>query len=112
MHPKCDVHFERNQCRENVAAFYKQYGLGLRLVAYSSSADLFSIGSQKSEDVWNATRTSIDFGCTYAFAEFPSPLRCGSSPTAAIDGVFRFYLGVRRMFRAENIKWLSVRGTQ
>jgi TonB-dependent receptor len=53
----------------NTAVFYEQYGLGLRLVAYSTSADLFSIGSQKSADVWNATRTSMDFGSTYAFAE-------------------------------------------
>jgi TonB-dependent receptor len=51
----------------NVAAFYEQYGLGLRLAAYSTSADLFSIGNQKSADVWNATRTSMDFGSTYAF---------------------------------------------
>jgi outer membrane receptor protein involved in Fe transport len=53
----------------NAAAFYEKYGLGLRVVAYSTSADLFSIGSQKSADVWNATRTSMDFGSTYAFAE-------------------------------------------
>jgi TonB-dependent receptor len=53
----------------NAAAFYEQYGLGLRLVAYSTSADLFAIGSQKSGDVWNATRTSMDFGSTYAFTE-------------------------------------------
>ncbi|MDP9013545.1 MAG: TonB-dependent receptor [Pseudomonadota bacterium] len=53
----------------NVAALYEQYGVGLRLAAYSTSADLFTIGSQKSGDVWNATRTSMDFGSTYAFAE-------------------------------------------
>jgi TonB-dependent receptor len=53
----------------NVAAFYEKYGLGLRLAAYSTSADLFSIGSQKSGDVYNATRTSMDFGSTYAFTE-------------------------------------------
>jgi TonB-dependent receptor len=53
----------------NAAAFYEQYGLGLRVVAYSTSADLFSIGNQKSADVWNATRTSMDFGSTYAFTE-------------------------------------------
>jgi TonB-dependent receptor len=53
----------------NAAAFYEKYGLGLRVVAYSTSADLFSIGSQKSADVWNATRTSMDFGSTYAFTE-------------------------------------------
>jgi len=53
----------------NVAAFYEQSGLGLRVVAYSTSADLFTIGSTRSGDVWNATRTSMDFGSTYAFAE-------------------------------------------
>jgi TonB-dependent receptor len=53
----------------NVAAFYEKYGLGLRLVAYSTSKDLFTIGGSKSGDVWNATRTSMDFGTTYAFTE-------------------------------------------
>jgi TonB-dependent receptor len=53
----------------NVSAFYEDYGLTLRLAAYSTSADLFSIGTQKSGDVWNATRTSMDFGSSYAFAE-------------------------------------------
>jgi TonB-dependent receptor len=53
----------------NAAAFYEQSGLGFRVVAYSTSADLFFIGSQKSGDVYNATRTSMDFGSTYAFAE-------------------------------------------
>jgi TonB-dependent receptor len=50
----------------NAAVFYEQYGLGLRVVAYSTSADLFFIGNQKSQDVFNATRTSADFGSTYA----------------------------------------------
>jgi TonB-dependent receptor len=53
----------------NAAAFYEQSGLGFRVVAYSTSADLFFIGTQKSGDVFNATRTSMDFGSTYAFAE-------------------------------------------
>jgi TonB-dependent receptor len=53
----------------NVSAFYEKYGLTLRLAAYSTSADLFSIGSQKSGDVFNATRTSMDFGSSYAFTE-------------------------------------------
>jgi TonB-dependent receptor len=53
----------------NAAAFYEQYGLGIRVVAYSASADLFTIGSTRSGDVYNATRTSMDFGSTYAFAE-------------------------------------------
>jgi TonB-dependent receptor len=53
----------------NAAVFYEQNGLGLRVVGYSTSADLFSIGTQKSGDIWNATRTSMDFGSTYAFSE-------------------------------------------
>ena len=53
----------------NVAAFYEKYGLGLRVAAYSTSADLFSIGTQKSGDVYNATRTSMDFGSTYALGK-------------------------------------------
>jgi TonB-dependent receptor len=53
----------------NVAAFYEKYGLGLRVAAYSTSADLFFIGGQKSADVWNATRTSADFGATYAITQ-------------------------------------------
>jgi TonB-dependent receptor len=53
----------------NAAVFYEQHGLGLRVVGYSTSADLFSIGSGPSSDVWNAKRTSMDFGATYAFVE-------------------------------------------
>ena len=53
----------------NVVAFYEKYGLGLRVAAYSTSADLFSIGLQKSSDVYNAARTSMDFGSTYALNE-------------------------------------------
>ena len=41
----------------------------MRLSAYSTSADLFSIGSQKCGDVYNATRTSMDFGSSFAFIE-------------------------------------------
>ena len=51
----------------NAAVFYEEYGLGLRLAAYSTSADLFFIGNSASGDVYNATRTSMDFGSTYAF---------------------------------------------
>jgi TonB-dependent receptor len=53
----------------NVAAFYEKYGLTLRLAAYSTSADLFAIGTQKSGDVYNATRTSMDFGSSYEFID-------------------------------------------
>jgi len=53
----------------NLALFYQYAGLDLRLAAYSASQDLFGIGSDKSSDVWNDTRTSMDFGGSYAFSE-------------------------------------------
>ncbi len=49
----------------NATVFYEKYGLGLRLAAYSVSADLFAIGADRSSDVYNAKRTSLDFGSTY-----------------------------------------------
>src|SRR6202011_4168886 len=74
----------------NAAVFYEQYGLGLRVVAYSASADLFSIGSQKSGDIWNATRTSMDFGSTYAFAQHWSAY---FNAKTRLDTPHRFYQG-------------------
>jgi TonB-dependent receptor len=53
----------------NATIFYEKYGLGLRVAAYSVSADLFSIGADKTSDVYNARRTSMDFGSTYAFSK-------------------------------------------
>jgi TonB-dependent receptor len=53
----------------NASIFYEKYGLGLKLAAYSVSADLFAIGSDKTSDVYNARRTSMDFGSTYAFSK-------------------------------------------
>jgi len=50
----------------NASVFYERDGLALRLAAYSVSADLFAIGSDRSSDVFNGTRTSMDFGSTYA----------------------------------------------
>lgn len=50
----------------NVAVFYEKGPLNLRLAAYSTSADLFGIGSDKTSDIYNATRTSMDFGGSYA----------------------------------------------
>ena len=50
------------------ASFYEKGPVGLRLAAYSTSADLFLIGSDKTSDVFNATRTSMDFGANYAIA--------------------------------------------
>jgi outer membrane receptor protein involved in Fe transport len=43
--------------------------LGLRVAAYSVSADLFAIGTDKTSDVYNAQRTSMDFGSSYAFSK-------------------------------------------
>src|SRR3984893_12531296 len=50
----------------NASVFYERDGLALRLAAYSVSADLFAIGTDKSSDVFNGRRTSMDFGSTYA----------------------------------------------
>lgn len=51
----------------NATIFYEKYGLSLRLAAYYTSADLFAIGTDKSTDVYNAHRQSMDFGSAYAF---------------------------------------------
>ena len=51
----------------NAAIFYEKGPVGLRLAAYSASADLFTVGGDKTSDVYNATRTSMDFGANYAF---------------------------------------------
>ncbi|GLQ94976.1 TonB-dependent receptor [Dyella acidisoli] len=53
----------------NASLFYKRYGLSLNLAAYSVSSDLFAIGTDRSSDVFNASRTSMDFDASY---EFPS----------------------------------------
>ncbi len=60
----------------NATVFYEKYGLNLRLAAYSVSKDLFAIGAVpsttnttalpgKTSDVYNAQRTSMDFGSSY-----------------------------------------------
>jgi TonB-dependent receptor len=53
----------------NATIFYERAGLNLRLAAYSTSHDLFGIGADKTGDVFNATRTSMDFGGSYAVTE-------------------------------------------
>ena len=53
----------------NASLFYEQYGLTLQLAAYYVSADLFTAGADKSGDVYNDSRTSMDFGATYAVHE-------------------------------------------
>jgi TonB-dependent receptor len=52
----------------NAAIFYEKGPLNLRLAAYSTSADIFGIGSDKTSDVYNAARTSMDLGGSYAFS--------------------------------------------
>ncbi len=53
----------------NAMLFYKRAGLSLNLAAYSVSADLFGIGSDRSSDIYNAKRTSMDFSASYQFPE-------------------------------------------
>lgn len=53
----------------NATLFYQRAGLDLNLAAYSVSADLFGIGTDVSSDIYNATRTSMDFGASYAFSK-------------------------------------------
>jgi TonB-dependent receptor len=49
----------------NASLFYEQYGVSLRLAAYYVSADLFTVGADKTSDTYNASRTSMDFGAAY-----------------------------------------------
>ncbi|MBU6247891.1 MAG: TonB-dependent receptor [Xanthomonadaceae bacterium] len=53
----------------NATLFYERAGLQINLAAYSVSADLFGIGTGRSSDVYNASRTSMDFGASYSFPE-------------------------------------------
>ena len=53
----------------NASLFYKRGGLSLNLAAYSVSSDLFAIGTDRSSDVFNASRTSMDFGASYEFPQ-------------------------------------------
>ncbi|TCV93422.1 TonB-dependent receptor [Luteibacter rhizovicinus] len=53
----------------NASVFYKRAGFMLNLAAYSASADLFSVGTDRTSDVYNATRTSMDFSASYQFPE-------------------------------------------
>lgn len=54
----------------NASLFYKRAGFRFNLAAYSASADLFSIGADRTGDVYNATRTSMDFSASYEFPEY------------------------------------------
>jgi TonB-dependent receptor len=50
----------------NATLFYERGPLTLRLAAYSVSHDLFGIGGDRTSDVFNSSRTSMDFGSSYA----------------------------------------------
>jgi TonB-dependent receptor len=49
----------------NASIFYEKDRLSVRLAAYSVSADLFGIGGDRTGDVFNGKRTSMDFGGSY-----------------------------------------------
>lgn len=51
----------------NATIYYEKGPLALRLAASHVSADLFAIGSDKTGDLYNSARTSLDFGSSYAF---------------------------------------------
>lgn len=53
----------------NAQVYYDYAGVNLRLAAYSVSADLFAIGADRSSDVYNDKRTSLDFGAAWSFLE-------------------------------------------
>lgn len=74
----------------NAALFYKHAGFSVNLAAYSTSADLFSIGSNPSEDVYNAKRTSMDFSASY---EFPQSWTVYFSARNLLDTPHTFYQG-------------------
>ncbi|MDB6082558.1 MAG: TonB-dependent receptor, partial [Gammaproteobacteria bacterium] len=74
----------------NATLFYEHDSLGLRLAAYSTSQDLFAIGSDRTGDVYNATRTSMDFGSTYAVADHWVAYFNAKN---LLDTPHRFYMG-------------------
>ncbi len=74
----------------NASVFYKRSGLTVRLAAYSASADLFSIGGNPSEDVYNAKRTSMDFDASY---EFPQNWSIYFAARNLLDTPNTFYQG-------------------
>ncbi|GGA31708.1 TonB-dependent receptor [Dyella nitratireducens] len=53
----------------NATLFYKRAGFSVNLAAYSVSSDLFAIGADRSSDIFNASRTSMDLGASYDFPE-------------------------------------------
>ena len=74
----------------NATLFYDYKGLSLNLAAYRVSEDLFAIGTSRSSDVYNASRTSMDFGASYAFPEHWSLYFYAKN---LLDTKHTFYLG-------------------
>jgi TonB-dependent receptor len=74
----------------NAALFYKRAGFSFNLAAYSTSANLFSIGSNTSADAYNAKRTSMDFSASYAF---PQSWTIYFSARNLLDTPHTFYQG-------------------
>ncbi|MDE2109882.1 MAG: TonB-dependent receptor [Alphaproteobacteria bacterium] len=50
----------------NAAIFYEDGPIMARLAAYSTSSNIFGIGSGRSSDIYQGTRTYLDFGSSYA----------------------------------------------
>jgi TonB-dependent receptor len=50
----------------NASIFYEKHGLNVKVAAYYVSADLFGIGTDKTSDIYNASRTFMDLGASYA----------------------------------------------
>ncbi len=74
----------------NAALFYKRAGFAFHLAAYSTSANLFSIGSNTTQDVYNAKRTSMDFSASY---ELPQSWTIYVSARDLLDTPHTFYQG-------------------
>lgn len=74
----------------NASIFYKRAGLSLNLAAYSVSSDLFGIGTDRTSDIYNASRTSMDFSASY---EFPADWSIYFYAKNLLDTPHAFYQG-------------------
>lgn len=74
----------------NGALYYEHGPVNMRLSVYSTSADLFGIGGDKTSDVFNAIRTSMDFGGSYEVREH---LVVYFNAKNLLNTPHRFYLG-------------------
>ncbi|MDB5362971.1 MAG: TonB-dependent receptor [Rhodospirillales bacterium] len=74
----------------NASIFYDLYPVTIKLAAYSASADLFAIGPSRGNDTFNATRTSMDLGASYAVTD---ELVAYFNAKNLLDTPHTFYLG-------------------